>query len=193
MAPRIITGSLKGRQVFLAKGASFRPSTHYLREMLFSIIGFDRIRSSVFLDVFAGSGIVGFEAISRGAKKVIFLEIGRRNCEKIRENASRFNVLDKILVYNVDATKKLAVVSAGLDADEQVSLVFVDPPFDRPVEIPFLEEVLRNKHIFSVNALFFLETRFRPKSIPLGFEVIDQRKTSSSVLTTLRFSTPYSD
>jgi len=161
--------------------------------MLFSIIGFERVSSSVFLDVFAGSGIVGFEAISRGAKKVIFLEISRKNCLKIRENAARFNVLDKVVVYSVDATRKLAVVSTALEEDEQISLVFIDPPFNQPIEIPFLDEVLRNKHIFSQDARFFLETRFQPKNIPSGFSVIDQRKTSSSVLTIFRFSSAGSE
>jgi len=188
MALRIITGELKGREVWTPKGAKFRPSTHFLREMLFSLIGPDAIHDCVFLDVFAGSGIVGFEAISRGAKKAIFLEKAYRQANGIRQNAERMGVSERACILKIDATRDLDRLSHVLSPTEHISLVFIDPPFNRPVEIPFLKAMVLHREFFADDVRIFLETRFAPKEIPDGYEVADQRKTSSSVLTTLGFT-----
>jgi len=190
MPLRIITGELKGREVWTPRSARFRPSTHFLREMLFSLIGPDAVPDCIFLDVFAGSGVVGFEAISRGARKAVFLEKAHRQANSIRENAQRLGVADRACILKIDATRDLDRLSRVLAANEVVSLVFIDPPFNHPVEIPFLEAALAHREFFADDARFFLETRFAPKEIPAGYDVADQRKTSSSVLTTLRFSLP---
>ncbi len=187
MALRIIAGTLKGREVWTAKGAKFRPSTQFLRQRFFSIIGFDRLNEAIFLDVFAGSGVVGFEALSRGAKKAIFLEINYKNCEMIKQNAERFGMINKAFVLKMDATRTLERISQVLNPDETIDIVFIDPPFNKPIEVPFLERVLEYSYFFSEDCAFYLETRFAPKAIPMGFIVTDQRKTSSSILTALRF------
>jgi 16S rRNA (guanine966-N2)-methyltransferase len=184
---RIITGILKGREVFLPKSSRFRPSTHYLREMLFSIIGPDRINDAVFLDVFAGSGVVGMEAISRGARKTVFLEKSHKCVESIRTNLSRFEVEDRGTVLKMDATRDLAAIGRALGDHEVVDLVFIDPPFSAPLEVPLLAAITHNRNLFAPACRFFLETRFAPSEIAEGLAVTDQRKTSSSVLTTLEF------
>jgi len=172
----------------MAKGAKFRPSTRFLREMLFSIIGFEALSDAIFLDVFAGSGIVGFEALSRGARKAIFLEISRKNTEMIRANAERFGLLSRAIVLELDATKDLSRLSLALEASELIDIVFIDPPFSRPLEVGFLKRVLKHPHYFAEKCSFYLETRFAPKDIPSEFEIVDQRKTSSSILTKLVFA-----
>jgi len=187
MSVRIITGILKGREVFLPKGSRFRPSTHYLREMLFSIIGPGKINDAVFLDVFAGSGVVGIEAISRGARKVIFLEKSHKCVESIRSNLVRFEVEDRGTVLKMDATRELPAIGRALDYHEVVDIVFIDPPFSAPLEIPLLATVTRNRNLFAPDCRFFLETRLEPGGLPDELIVADQRKTSSSVLTTLEF------
>jgi 16S rRNA (guanine(966)-N(2))-methyltransferase RsmD len=184
---RIITGILKGREVFLPKGSRFRPSTHYLREMLFSIIGPEEIIDAVFLDVFAGTGVVGMEAISRGARKAVFLEKSHKCVESIRSNLARFEVEDRGMVLKMDATRDLPAVGRALGDHEVVDLVFIDPPFSTPLEVPLLAAAVRNRNLFAPDCRFFLETRFRPEDIPDELTVADQRKTSSSVLTTLTF------
>lgn len=187
MSVRIITGTLKGREVFLPRNCKFRPSTHYLREMLFSIIGPDSVRDAVFLDVFAGTGIVGMEAISRGARKSVFLEKSHKCVDSIRSNLVRFGVEGRGIVLKMDATRELPAVGRALEGDEVVDLAFIDPPFSTPLEVPLLGAVTRNRHLFASGCRLFLETRFAPGDIPGEFSVADQRKTSSSVLTTLVF------
>lgn len=141
----------------------------------------------MFLDVFAGSGIVGFEALSRGAKKAIFLEISYKNTEMIKKNAERFGVKKRAIVLRIDATRKLRRLESALEPAETINFVFVDPPFDRPLEKEFLENALSYPQFFHQDCAIFLETRFVPQNIPSGFVVVDQRKTGSSVLTTLKF------
>jgi 16S rRNA (guanine(966)-N(2))-methyltransferase RsmD len=184
---RIITGTLKGREVFLPRNSRFRPSTHYLREMLFSIIGLDRIADAVFLDIFAGTGVVGMEAISRGARKSVFLEKSYKCVESIHSNLARFDVEDRGIVLKMDATRELPAVGRALEGSEVVDLAFIDPPFSTPLEVPLLAAVTRNRHLFAPDCRFFLETRFAPGDIPDELSVADQRKTSSSVLTTFVF------
>lgn len=187
MSVRIITGTLKGREVFLPRNSRFRPSTHYLREMLFSIIGPVSIDDAVFLDVFAGTGVVGMEAISRGARKSVFLEKSHKCVESIRGSLTRFDVEDRGIVLKMDATRELAAVGRALEGGEAVDLAFIDPPFSTPLEVPLLAAVTRNRHLFAPGCRLFLETRFAPEGIPDGLSVADQRKTSSSVLTTFVF------
>lgn len=187
MSLRIITGTLKGREVFLPKGASFRPSTHYLREMVFSIMTPQAVEGCIFLDVFAGSGVVGIEALSRGAAKAIFLEKAYKTAENIRANLKRLGVDDRGEVVKADATRELPSVGRALNAGELIDIVFVDPPFSTPLEIPFLTSAVRNRHLFNADCRVYLETRLVPKGLPEGLEVVDQRKTSSSILTTMSF------
>jgi 16S rRNA (guanine966-N2)-methyltransferase len=186
---RIITGALKGREVFLPKGATFRPSTHFLREMVFSIITPQAVEGCIFLDVFAGSGVVGIEALSRGAAKAIFLEKAYKTSENIRLNLKRMGVEDRGFVVKADATRELPVVGRVLNPGELIDIVFVDPPFSSPLEIAFLASAVRNRHLFQAQCTIYMETRFAPKNLPDGLEVIGQRKTSSSMLTTLVFNT----
>ncbi len=187
MSLRIITGTLKGREVFLPKGAAFRPSTHYLREMVFSIITLQAVEGCVFLDVFAGSGIVGIEALSRGAAKAVFLEKSYKTAENIRANLKRLGVDGRGVVVKADATRELFAVGRALEPGELIDIVFVDPPFSTPLEVAFLASAVRNRHLFHADCRIYLETRFKPKDLPEGLEVNDQRKTSSSILTTMSF------
>src|SRR4030042_965702 len=129
MSLRIITGSLKGREVFLPKNTRFRPSTHYLREMLFSIIRPAAIADAVFLDVFAGSGVVGIEAISRGARKSIFLEKSHKCAEAIRVNLARLGVDDLGVVLKMDVIRDLPAVGRALDTGGVGDLGFIAHPF----------------------------------------------------------------
>jgi len=186
MAVRIITGELKGREVFLPKNARYRPSTHFLREMLFSIIGPATVDGCVFLDVFAGSGVVGIEAISRGAAKSIFLEKSHRNASCIQQNLARLEVADRGVVMQLDAARELPKVGRELANGELIDLAFVDPPFKVPVEGPFLASLVRNSHLFAPDCRIYLETRVKPVGITDELAVVDQRNTSSSVLTTYR-------
>ncbi len=123
---RIVAGELRGRR--LAIGPGVRPTTERAREALFSILG-DQVRGARVLDAAAGSGALGFEALSRGAREAVFVEADRRVARVLESNveATRLASRATILVRTV-ATYIWRDRPTGFD------LVFFDPPWADPVE-----------------------------------------------------------
>jgi len=122
---RIIGGIHRGRKIKSVKGMSTRPTTDFVREALFNILS-DRVVDSHFLDLFAGTGAVGLEALSRGAKKVVFVENNPIACSVINQNLRDLKMVDKGSIIQSDviaAIEKLA--SAGYVFD----IIFLDPPY----------------------------------------------------------------
>lgn len=123
---RIIAGTLRGRNVELPSDSRARPTPDRAREALFSILG-DSFSGGAVLDLFAGSGVVGFEALSRGAKSAVFVESGLAEARSILESAKRFGVereVELLRLPAVDAVRRLR--STG----RQFRLVFADPPWN---------------------------------------------------------------
>ena len=123
---RIISGSLKGRQLQLPKGSAARPTSDRAREALFNILQPSLVGSRV-LDLFAGSGALGVEALSRGAACCVFVELDRANARALRESLARFAVpQQRGMVVNGDfrhAAPQLA------REGKQFDLIFLDPPY----------------------------------------------------------------
>lgn len=122
---RIVAGDLRGRR--LAVGPGVRPTTERAREALFSILG-DRVRGSRVLDAAAGSGALGFEALSRGAREAVFVESDRRVARVLSANAEATGLGPRTTVL-------VCTVSAYLARDRPsgFDLVFFDPPWADPV------------------------------------------------------------
>ncbi len=121
---RVIAGVAKGRKLKVPKTEGVRPTSDYLREALFDILGAS-IRDVRFLDLYAGSGAVGIEALSRGAAEVVFVEQDRRCLQTLRENLQTVG-LDNGEVVSGDALKvlrRLASQGRGFE------IIFLDPPY----------------------------------------------------------------
>lgn len=114
---------MRGRKLRIKKTAGLRPTPERVRSAIFSILGLERIEGAVVLDLFAGTGAMGFEALSRGASWADFVESGAIRSRELRESISELGVNDITHVYRRDALKALEVVEGGYD------LVFVDPPY----------------------------------------------------------------
>ncbi len=122
---RIVAGELRGRR--LAVGPGMRPTTERAREALFSILG-ERVWDARTLDAAAGSGAVGFEALSRGAREVVFVEADRRVARVLHENAVAIGMERRAVVHvRTVATFLRVEVPAPFD------VVFFDPPWADPV------------------------------------------------------------
>lgn len=102
MSLRVIAGVAKGRRLKLVPGDTTRPVMDRVKEALFNIIGRDII-DSVFLDLFAGTGSVGIEALSRGAKQAVFVEIERKAIATIQDNLTVTKLGDKAVIRRADA------------------------------------------------------------------------------------------
>lgn len=121
---RIITGSLKGRSLSAPSNTDVRPTTGRVKESLFSAIESRRyIQQSFVLDLFAGSGSLGFEALSRGAKQAIFVDQNRRCLDYIDDTAVKFDIEDKVRTVCLDAMNYLAGPPIPCD------IILSDPPY----------------------------------------------------------------
>jgi 16S rRNA (guanine966-N2)-methyltransferase len=126
---RIIAGTFRSRQLKSPKGLTLRPTSDRLRETLFNVLQ-DRIADSRFVDLFAGTGAIGIEAISRGAKEVIFIENHRPTAELIRKNLDLLEIRSGARVLPIDAIRGLQKLAAEQSADSLAfDIIFLDPPY----------------------------------------------------------------
>jgi len=122
---RIIAGSLRRRTIEAPAGLATRPTSDRLRETLFNVLA-PRMKDATFLDLYAGSGAVGIEALSRGAAQVTFVERAPTALKVMRGNLEKLGVREgfRIEASNVAAYLRRAGVERGFD------VVFLDPPYD---------------------------------------------------------------
>lgn len=130
---RVIAGEFKSRRLEAPPGVECRPTPDRMRESLFSILQ-GRVEGAVFVDVFAGSGAVGIEALSRGARRVIFVERQRSHADVLRGNLKALGVEDRTAVF----VGKAADVMRHQTGD----IVFLDPPYEQVDEYTKLLDLL---------------------------------------------------
>ena len=152
MTLRIIGGQFKGRILKTPKGISTRPTQGMLREAVFNICQ-NEIEGINFLDLFAGSGAIGFEALSRGAAHVTFVEQNQNAIAVIRENIETLKVTSQTLVMTCPAKTAIQRLSTPF------MIIYVDPPYDCSA-VPLIEMLL-NKKLLLPQAILFLEERNR--------------------------------
>ncbi len=122
---RIISGRFKGRRLLGPRGIELRPTSDRLKETLFNIIG-PGVRGSVMLDVFAGTGAIGLEALSREAREVVFVESDREAARLIQKNVVHCQVASGYRILQNDVfTSFRALAREGFAAD----IAFLDPPY----------------------------------------------------------------
>ena len=128
---RITGGILRSRKLLTVKSDRLRPATDRLRESMFDIlanlIDFHGARA---LDLYAGTGSVGFETISRGASHVVFVEANIKIANVLRENARSFSAEDKCTIHVTKVEKYLDICAEKkLSEEEKYDIIFVDPPY----------------------------------------------------------------
>ena len=121
---RIITGSAKGKKLLSLEGDATRPTSERIKEAIFSSIQFD-VEGRRVLDLFAGSGQMGLEALSRGASKATFIDLSREAMEIVKQNAKLTGFFDKSHFLVSDWRNYIRKASGR----EQFDLVFIDPPY----------------------------------------------------------------
>ncbi len=121
---RITGGNLRSRRLLTIKSDKLRPATDRLRESMFNILdNLVDFRELTALDLYAGTGSVGFETISRGANRVVFVEADQKIAGVLRENAKLFDVEDKSDIYIMKTERYLKVCGETFD------IVYIDPPY----------------------------------------------------------------
>ncbi len=139
---RIIGGEWRSRRIAFPDHEGLRPSADRVRETLFNWLGQD-LSGERCLDLFAGSGALGFEALSRGAASVVMVEKSRSVCAALRRNAELLGAKN-LQLHCADALE--FATAAAADADARFDVVFLDPPFDSTLlaqALPLLRPLLR--------------------------------------------------
>jgi 16S rRNA (guanine966-N2)-methyltransferase len=134
---RVVSGICKGRPLKAVPGSSTRPTTDKVKEAMFNIIGpyFD---GGIGLDLFAGSGGLGLEALSRGMEKVIFVDREAKAIQTIHENSKVCHLEDKIEVYRNDSSR---AINALIKREVSFDFIFLDPPYKKQQLISLMEKI----------------------------------------------------
>jgi len=180
MSLRIIGGLFGGRILKSPKGPQTRPTTSLLRGAVFNICA-NWIEGARFLDLFAGSGAMGLEAISRGAAFATFVEKDRPTAQCIRDNASLLSIEPQVQILNLDAKRALSQLLSPYD------IIYIDPPYEK--EVPELFDLILQKKLLAPHGLLFLEERYQAKkpSFP-SLELINSRRYGIAHLHQFRHS-----
>jgi 16S rRNA (guanine966-N2)-methyltransferase len=174
---RIIAGTHRGRRIAAPKGLSTRPTGDRVREAAFNLIG--PVDDARVLDLFAGSGAMGIEALSRGAASVTFVESDRAACRTISQNLEQLNLTGARVICS-------GAVWAVRQDSRTYDLVLVDPPYEDWAELePKLAEHL--PRLLAENGLVVVETGARTEpSLPLPLRT--SRRYGSARLTLFEHS-----
>ncbi|MCB1154163.1 16S rRNA (guanine(966)-N(2))-methyltransferase RsmD [bacterium] len=177
---RIVSGTLRGRRLTAPKGRTTRPTSDKVREALFSILH-DRTHGARVLDCYAGTGALGLEAISRGAKLAVFVESDRDATHALRQNVAQLGVEDRTHVLTFDAKRLGAPL---VDKYGAFDLVLMDPPYDRVDEALLVGRRLAELGAVAPDGLWVLEHADAgpPPEAPPGWHVVRRRGYGKTML-----------
>lgn len=149
---RVISGKLKGRSIKGYDIDGTRPTMDRVKESLFAMIQ-DYLNNSVVLDLFAGSGNLGIEAISNGANKVYFNDKNKKCIDIIKENLESFNILDNCNLNNLDYREALSFYQKN---NIKFDIIFLDPPYKEHI-ISDIISLITNYDLLNNNGLIICE------------------------------------
>lgn len=149
---RVIAGNLKGRQIKSVLGSSTRPTGDKLKESLFNMIG-PYFEGGHCLDLFAGSGSLGIEALSRGMDKVIFIDSSAPAIKTIKQNITQLQIENQCEVYRIDAFRSLQILAKKL---QTFDLIFLDPPYEK-VDYEKLMMKVQESNLIKTHGLIYVE------------------------------------
>lgn len=181
---RVISGSRKGHKLKSPKGQTTRPTEDRIKESLFNILG-SSLKESCVLDLFAGTGSIGIEFLSRGAKAVYFVDSSYDSIKIIEENLSHTKLLDNSFVYKKDSINSIRYLN---EKKKKFDYIYIDPPFKNHKLLFNILDSLNNNLIFNENSTIIIE---HEKKLNLEenlgrFKIIDRRDYGSKSLTFIK-------
>lgn len=167
---KVISGTLKGRKIDGYNLDGTRPTMDRVKESLFAMIQ-NYIGESICLDLFAGSGNLGIEAISEGATFVYFNDNNKKAVEVIKQNVKKFNILEKTEILNMSHKKALNELTG-----KKIDIIFLDPPY----KTNYIEESIKlidSNNLLSDNGIIVCESSDLNKIIYTdNFKVLKEKK-----------------
>lgn len=147
---RIIGGLSRGTKLYTLDGLDTRPTLDRVREALFNILQ-NNMRDAIVLDLFAGSGAIGLESISRGAQKAVLCDKNKKAIDIIKKNVEKLRVEDKVKIAFTDYESFLNT------SKEQFDFIYIDPPY----KTNFISDsikIINNRNLLSDNGIIVAET-----------------------------------
>ncbi len=163
---RIVGGELKGRTLYSFDGEDIRPTPDKVREALFNIIQ-NRIYGARFMDLFSGTGAMGIEALSRGAKNVHLNDKDRTSVALIKKNLDKLKILDRVTLTSVDG---LALMQKGVS---EYDIIYIDPPYKAGLNF---QAVNSARNSLADNGVIILESEIAFDGQVEGLKIVDERK-----------------
>lgn len=184
---RIVGGTFKNRPLVAPKGKNTRPTSSRLREALFNICQYN-VEGARFLDLFAGSGAMGLEALSRGAANATFVDSSKESIRCIEKNCAAFDVSKQATIARGDVFK---IVQGLVSRGKQYDIIYVDPPYAAKVDgVDYGTALLRlidGSSLLADGGRLFIESGEALKGEELQtLELISTRKTGKSYLSEYR-------
>lgn len=168
MCLRVISGSARGLKLESLDGLNTRPTLDKVKQAIFNML-FDKTYDATVLDLFAGSGAMGIESLSRGSIKVTFVDVKKDAIDIINKNISKAKFTDKSTVVHSD------YISFLQNCDEKFDIVFLDPPYDSDFIVNALS-LFYNKNLLNKDAFIIIESaRQNIPEIPEFYTILKQK------------------
>jgi 16S rRNA (guanine966-N2)-methyltransferase len=181
---KIISGEFKGRKLCTASGLKTRPTASRTREAIFNIIG-DEVHGAHVLDLFAGSGAFGIEALSRGAATALFIETEREALAALSHNIKLCRLTERAEIIRWNAIRNLDCLRKH---DPLFSLIFLDPPYHRGLVAPTLSHLHAVRSIAQGARLVIEHGVLDPlPTIRTPYVLEDQRRYGKSLVSFLAY------
>lgn len=167
---RVISGSARSLRLKTIEGNGTRPTTDRIKETLFNMIN-DKMYDCRFLDLFSGSGAIGIEALSRGAREAVFVENNKKAVSCIKENLKFTKLIDRAQIIERNAESAVAGLSGRFD------VIFMDPPYDNEYEKKMLE-LISKSDIADRDTLIIVEASLDTKMDYLneyGYDIVKEK------------------
>lgn len=180
---RIISGIARGTKLFTLEGETTRPTLDRVKESMFNIIQ-NEVQNSIFIDLFSGSGAIGLEAASRGAKRVILCDKSKQAINIINKNIEKTHLKEKVELYNLDYELLLKT-----KIKEQADIIYIDPPYKSDFAINAVNIILENG-LVSEHSTIIIETDEEEKILreleKIEIKITDKRKYGRAILIFLK-------
>lgn len=181
---RIISGKARGTKLYTLDGTATRPTLDRVKESLFNIIQND-IEDSTVLDLFSGSGAIGLEFLSRGAKRAVLCDNSKDAIKIIKQNVQKTHFEEKAEVYNMEFTKLVERLQ-----NQKFDIIYIDPPYATDFIKISLEKIIEYK-LVNENTKIIVETddetRILNQIEKMDVEITDKRKYGRATIIFLKY------
>lgn len=174
---RIIAGNVKGRRLFSPKNNDIRPTTDRVKESVFNMIA-SYINNAVVVDLFAGSGNLGLESLSRGAKKVYFVDHSKESLDLAKQNIALCQFSHKSSIIHANYEKALQMIK------EKADIIFLDPPYNSGILHDCISKIIE-LNILKPDGIIVAEHSVSEKlpEVESDLEIIKEKKYGTIMVT----------